>query len=189
MPGVDMIESKLQTSRENRTKEGRGMALHPRKKRRLQAGIPESIAVLVLIAMAATSALWVGSIFQPQWQAVQAKIATCELDRLAYSRDNIPDQVHLTYEYTVAGQTYHGRWDGFWPQAQSPNALPRQNLGRLLDKDFPLKVFYDPVHPAVNMLHYVQDIRPITYRRMFLAAIVLTVVYFIKVYPSWKMRR
>jgi len=164
------------------------MGLHPRKKSHISFGPPETLALVAVIVVGATAALWLHALYEPSWQSTPATQYACELSRLAYSRDNIPDQVHLRYEYTVEKKAYEGCWDGFWPQAQSPNALARENLSQLQEGRFPLKVFYDPQNPAVNRIHYAQSLRPTTYLRLFIIALVLTASYLLKIYPAWKLR-
>ncbi len=93
--------------------------------------------------------------------------------------------MELTYAYSAYGQAFTGNWKGFWPQVHSPNALPHSELGRLQTGES-LKVYYDPVRPSESILHHTGSIRPATYGRVTIVALLLVLAYLGGVYPRWK---
>ena len=158
-----------------------------RRKKHLKVGAPEAVAGLLFALVLLPAVLWWGANLQPAWSRVAGYVVACDLTHHAYSQDKWPDEVQLTYAYTVNGHPYTGRYQGAWPQAHSPNAMPKQELRKLQERDFPVLIFYDPTDPAHSMLHYTSSLQPVTYQRLTIAALVLALAYFIKVYPAWRL--
>lgn len=159
-----------------------------RKRRHYRLGAPDMLAVLLLGTAVLCAALWARSDALPPWERALGAVVECQLVKRAHSVSPDPDQVRLSYEYTVDGRTYRGAWNGFWPQAYSPNALPVSQLDRLRQKGYPLTVFYDPLNPAVNALHRVEDLRPYYYRWFLFGGLAAILLYFCGLYPRWKRR-
>lgn len=164
---------------------GGRMGLHQRNKRQLRFGLAELVALLlVLLALAPALLYWRASL-EPAWRQTVGTVVASSIDPVEYSRDPRSRQVELTYEYTAHGQSFTGNWQGFWPQVHSPNALPHSQMDRL-KPGHTLKVYFDPVQPSENLLHYTGSIRPATYGRITMGALVLVLAYFVAVYPRWR---
>ena len=164
------------------------MGFHQRKPKWNALGLPEWTAFGVLLLALTPVLLWWGTMLRPDWQVIPGQVLYCSLKELAYDRDPLPDEVALTYQYHVLGKMYIGHWQGFWPQRQSPNALPKSELKKLCQHRYPLQVFYDPAEPSRSTLHFSGSVQPITYRRLSLVAIAGTLFFLFRVYPSWKSR-
>ncbi len=158
------------------------------RKRRFKASVPEAVGMALLAVVLCAAALWLRASPRPDWQQTAARVVYCDLFNRAYSNSALPDQVHLTYQYTAFGRTYTDSWEGFWPQGQSPNALPVQELGVLREKGYPLSISFDPLNPAKNMLHYTGAFNTAGYKRITIIAFLVMIVYLVKVYPAWKYR-
>ena len=160
-----------------------------RRKRKLRFRAPELVALLLVAMTVLSAALWARENFQPNWQKSSAVVMYGDVYRRSYSESAIPDQVHVTYRYDALGQTYTDFWDGFWPQAHSPNALTTEKLSDLRQHGYPLSIVFDPTDPARNVLHYTGTDYARTYERIGFVALILAMAYLVKVYPTWKWHR
>ena len=167
---------------------GKAMSLK-RRKRKFHFRPPELVAFFVVGIAVISAALWAHENFQPNWQESPAVVTYGDVYNRSYSASAIPDQVHVTYQYDVLGQTYTDIWNGYWPQAGSPNALATERLPNLRQRGYPLSIVFDPANPARNVLHYAGTDYAQTYERIGLAAMLLALGYLAKVYPAWKWRR
>jgi hypothetical protein len=159
-----------------------------RRKKRLRIRAPELIALLIVGLALIATALWLQGNFKPNWQDSVAIVTYGDVYKRAYSPDPTPDQVHLTYQYSAQGKTYTDFWEGYWPKAHSPNALPTERLRELCQSGHLLAIVFDPTDPTRNILHYTGNDYTKTYERIGLAAILLALAYMLKVYPTWKLR-
>jgi len=163
------------------------MALQQRK-RRQKAGLPEFVAVILVCAAALPALAWWHSSARPAYRRVRGRILECEIRLTHYNATKDLNKVKLAYEYTLGGNTYSGQWQGFWPAAESPNALPPEQIEALHDNSFPLVVLYKPGHPSQSILHYADHGVPRLYAGLALGALLLAVLYFALFYPAWKQR-
>lgn len=163
------------------------MALR-RRKREFTFRAPEFVALFLVGTAVICAALWARENFQPNWHESSAFVTYGDIYNRAYSGSTIPDQVHVTYQYSALGQTYTDHWDGYWPQAHSPNALAPEKLIDLCQRGYALSIVFDPTNPARNVLHYAGTDYAYTYERIGLVAILLALGYLIRVYPAWKWR-
>ena len=163
------------------------MALQQRK-RRQKAGLPEFLAVVLVCAAALPALAWWHSSARPAYRRVRGRILECEIRLTHYNATKDLNKVKLAYEYSLGGNTYSGRWQGFWPAAVSPNALLPDQIEALHEKSFPLVVLYEPDDPSHSTLHYAGHGAPKLYAGVALVALVLAVLYFALFYPTWRER-
>jgi len=163
------------------------MGLQQRRGRR-EAGWPELVAVLLVGAATVPAMAWWRSHTRPAYQRATGRILDCEIRPTHYNAADHLNKVSLTYEYAAVGETHTGRWQGFWPAAKSPNALPPARLDALRAGSFPLVVLYDPTDPARSTLHYASPGAAKLYGGLALLAVVLALLYVALLYPAWKAR-
>lgn len=159
------------------------------KRRHIRYGIPDAVALGLIVLVVLCAVVWAQSNLEPAWDQAPGSVVACELIKREYGGAAEPEQVRLTYEYHVQGHAYTGNWEGFWPQAHSPNALPRSELAQLRTAGFPLTVAFNPADPAMNVLHRDAKTKPQFYPWLTLGLLGITVVYLLRIYPLWKRPR
>lgn len=156
------------------------------KRRHVRYGVPDATALGLIILAILSAVMWARSNLRPAWEQVSGTVVSCDLVKREYGNSSEPEQVRLSYRYEVQGRSYTGSWDGFWPQANSPNALPRSELARLRSNGYPLTVAYDPDNPAMNSLHRGANTKKQFYPWITAGLLGIAAVYFLRIYPRWK---
>lgn len=164
------------------------MSLHTHKVRS-QPGLAE-FATVAIVAIAVLFML-AGPVARPgtDWQRAEGRVKSVYTSAHPTHPDGKPRRVQLVYQYDADGLTYTGEWDGEWPEAHSPNALLAGDLDRLRERDYPLKVLYDPVDPSVSNIHGTGNRLPAWWLRLSLGLAMLAMWHTFVVYPSWKLRK
>jgi len=107
------------------------------------------LAAGIAVGLAAVFGLGDGA----SWQVTQGIVDSAHRFGPASTALITSQLVRVEYHYQVGGQQYADSWEGDWPNAYSPNALTKQEIGALSRPGFPLLVWYDPSNPAQNQLH------------------------------------
>lgn len=163
------------------------MGLHQRRKLQ-RPGFPEAAALFLIVLTALPALLWVQENVRPSKTATVGRVTQCDITLTHYNATDLRQKVSLDYAYDVGGTTYHGHFEGLWPQAHSPNALIGDDVNRLRNAGFPLQVFYDPRNPRYASIHEAVEVTRTQYARISLAALAVTLLYCVYVYPNWKER-
>lgn len=158
------------------------------RKRHIRYGAPDAIALGLIALVMLCAALWARANLRPDWEQAAGTVVSCDLVKREYGAVTGPEQVRITYQYDVHGRPYTSSWEGFWPQANSPNALPQPELPKLRVPGYTLSVAYDPDNPAVNLLHRSAQVTWQFYPWLTLGLLGLVVVYLLRIYPLWKRR-
>jgi len=160
-----------------------------RQSRQFQkVGIPEIVVLILVGAALVTTTLWWRGNGQSTYRETEGRVVNGEIQWVHYNATDAQRIVSLTYQYTVGTTSYTGTWAGLWPEDQSPNALSSSKLDLLRTKDYPLRVFYDPVDPAQSFLHVVSGAEDQVYKGLAISACVAALAYCAGVYPAWKAR-
>ena len=162
------------------------MSLYHRARAR-RPGRPEVLAVVLLVLPAVVGLLWFTQSPYGGWQTAAGTILDCTTRLTHYNAEDNQPKVDATYEYTAGGMQYRGQWSGFWPEADSPNALPAGKLGDLRPGRS-VVVFYNPASPQESDLHYTRDDRRLLYALLFPITLFLAAAYAVNVYPMLKRR-
>jgi hypothetical protein len=163
------------------------MPLYQRR-RRLKIRFPEFLAALVLLFTAVPAGLWAYESHQADWQRATGYVQQVDFTRNSINVDRLPDLTDVRYLYTVGGASFTGHWNGAWPQAHSPDALPRTELERQLSAGRLLTVYFDPRHPEQSTLHVQGPGRIYVYQVLTGIAIVSALVFLLRAYPRLRQR-
>ncbi|NIA15765.1 MAG: DUF3592 domain-containing protein [Nitrospiraceae bacterium] len=164
------------------------MALHQR--RRLQRpGLPEFVVMLLVGLAVVPAMLWCQRNTRPEYKKTEGRVKNCEIRLTHYNADNMLSKVKLTYTYSAGPATMTGVWEGYWPSAESPNALPQNKLDLLRTENYPLVVLYDPADPSKSRLHYPGAVPHTMYGVVALTAALGVVLYLATGYPMWKKKQ
>lgn len=159
------------------------------KRSRVRWGAPEAVGLALLAVAVLCTLAWIRARQQPAWRHCAGNVVHCELVPRAYGDIDGPEKVRLSYEYAVLNRNYQGFWEGFWPQAYSPNALSYADLPRLLQQGHPLTIAYDPANPAVSSLHQAENVAADYLFWLSVATFAIGAFYLIRIYPGWRRRR
>lgn len=157
--------------------------------RRWKFGPPELVGV-ALTVLAATVPAAVIMLHRPiEWRTTTGEIVSADFRVTHYNAPSYRSKVDVAYTYKVGGVPYSGRWTGFWPDADSPNALDPGRAARRLKPGYPLRVHYNAADPTRSRLH--ERPGPFTSGYGFVAVVLvcLTIGYWALIYPAWKRRR
>lgn len=155
----------------------------PRKRRLKRPGWPEAVLALLVLAVVVPAFLWLQADLATPWERTGGQVVEGEVIPTHYNAERYDEKVSLSYEYTVAGVPYSGRYEGFWPPAGTVNALPHDELKVLERPGYPLIVFYDPRQPARSNIHRQSSFWKNVYAVWFIAALGVTLLYLVRVYP------
>lgn len=128
------------------------MSLHTHKTRN-RPGPADALCALLAAGIALILAVAFALGDGDSWQLTQGIVDHAHRFGPASTALMTSQLVRVEYHYQVAGREYADSWEGDWPDAYSPNALPESELGALSRPGFPLLVWYDPSDPARNHLH------------------------------------
>lgn len=154
--------------------------------RQYRFGLPEFTGAMLVISLIA---LGIGSLLTntaPVWIETSGRIVSCTITNTHYNAVDTQPKVTLTYAYEVGDNNYSQRWEGFWPDIYSPNALAPSAIESLKDPEHPLLVLYNPENSAESSIHGVPNRRHIAYTWATGISALLTFFYFVRVYPHWK---
>jgi len=87
------------------------MGLH-QKKRTLKPGLPECVGLALLVWATVSAAFWLKERGQAGWEETQAQIVS--ISPPSDGREETTTQGVVTYQYTVAGETFSGQLQGRW---------------------------------------------------------------------------
>lgn len=158
------------------------------RRRSLKMRFPEVLAALVLLLTLVPAGLWAYEGQQPVWQKATGFVKSVGFTRNTTNVDRLPDLVDISYLYTVGGTTLTGYWDGPWPQAHSPDAIPRAQLEQDLRAGRILTVYFDPQMPERNTLHVNGSGRIHIYQALTGIAIVAALAFLLRGYPKLRDR-
>lgn len=161
------------------------MSLH-RKKSFLRPGLPELSGAALLVGTLFCCVLWLVSAARPEWIETGGTVLYCEIRPTHYNAQDYRPKVDVTYEYLVGSVRFEGRWDGFWPELDSPNALLPEQLDLLKEEGHPLVILYNPDDPTESSPHYPFPNDRMIYASLIAAGVLATGLYFIFVYPAWR---
>ena len=160
-----------------------------RHHRRQRVGLPESVVLGLLFLSAGCAVLWWQAEQVDEWRQTTGRVLSCTIETTHYNATDYAHRVDLTYSYTAAGVPLVGEWAGFWPQGESPNALPNDRIEELTDKGRTVVVLYHPNDITNTRLHNV----PVGIKRVYVAGavgfLVSLLLYCGVVYPKWKASR
>ncbi len=163
------------------------MALH--QNRQLgKVGLPEFLALALLGFAALAVTLWWQGSGQPAHAQTDGRVVEGNVKLVHYNATDTRKKVSLTYEYSVGANAYTSSWTGFWPEDNSPNALPPDKLEDLCVKGRPLMVLYDPLSPSDSLLFQVGSGGEALRQGMAVGACVLALLYCGVLYPAWRAR-
>lgn len=161
------------------------MGFH-RRKHRDRLRLPEYLALFLVACVVASAALWWRAHNHSAWLQTGGRVVEGRVVPSHYNAQPVDPRVELDYTYTAGGMVHRGRWTGFWPVENSPNALPESRYAELFTEGYPLTVYYEAGNPGKGELHRSagEGATVLAVATVFLAAV--TCVYLFRVYPSWR---
>jgi len=147
--------------------------------------LPEALAAAVLILAVAATAWWLRDVNQPEWQQTMGTVRGFVRQSTHYNAPDYQEKVYVTYEYSAETIQHTGKWEGFWPETESPNALPAERLAELAETGNPLVVFFDPRDPARSRLHGGASDRSLALALLAFGTFALALAYCGVIYPKW----
>ncbi len=145
----------------------------PQKRHLRRPGVAEALALGVL---------WWQTHALLAWQLAQGVITDVAIEPTHYNAIDVRNKVSVSYSYEVGDADYDGYWQGFWPEAGSPNALASHEI-YLLDEGRAITVLYDPSAPANNELHFTGSAASVQYAMLFVVGLIACMFYMTRVYP------
>ena len=153
-----------------------------RKRRAL--GMPEVVGLLLVAAVVVPAWLWWRDTIVGHWQVTSGVVLSADVRSTHYNATDYKPVVTIKYRYSVGGDDYETVWQGLWPEAGSPNALPRDQLTQLQSPGRPLVIFYNPAEPSESSPHESAPFRQITYASVTVLAACVVGWYFLRVFPG-----
>ena len=150
--------------------------------------LPEFVTLVLVGSATVVATFWWQANVQPRYRQVVGRILSCDIRLTHYNATGDLNKVSLTYEYTVGPATYTGSWAGSWPHAQSPNALPANEIDMLKTKDRPITVLFSPDNPGNSLLHYPDQGASRIYGVIALCTLFAAILYCCTIYPAWRSR-
>jgi hypothetical protein len=163
------------------------MALH-RSKRRAPLGLAEFIGLCSLALATAFVTMWWQEDHAPAYWRSDGRVIEGKVVLTHYNSTDLRSKVSITYEYMAEGATYTKSWSGFWPDDNSPNALPENRINELCEKGHPLIVLYDRQNPSEGILHPVGSGGVAIRQAMAVVSCVWALAYCVVLYPTWRLR-
>lgn len=160
----------------------------PKIKRRRALGVPEFVGLLLVAVVVAPAWLWWRDVLVGSWQITSGSVVACEVRNTHYNAADYRPVVTLHYHYMVAGQELEGVWQGLWPEAGSPNALPRDQLPQLQSPGRPLVIYFNPANPVESSPHEGAPLRQIAYASITVLGVCVVLWYFLRVFPGLAAR-
>lgn len=132
--------------------------------------------------------LWWSSREEETWLETSGRTLDCEMRMVHRNAETDLMKVTLTYEYSAMGMTLQNTWVGHWPKANSPNALPEQDVPLLQQAGYPLTILYNPDDPSKSRLHYVPAELPIVYMILATLLTAAALIFVFGTYPRLRSR-
>lgn len=149
-------------------------------------GLPEYVAIVLMVAALTSLSLWWASGIFISWKVTQGEILSARIESTHANSQNYPTKVSVAYRYDVNGAVLTSTWEGFWPSAQSPNALPPAGLGVLTQRGHRLTVLYDMHNPRISRLHYTSQDHQLFYALLSAVLLGTVMLYGLRIYPVWR---
>ena len=153
-----------------------------------RVGLAEFVAVLLMTLAAVAVTLWWQGRRGPEYLQAEGRVLEGNAKLTHYNATDMRQKVTITYEYMAAGNTYTGSWSGFWPEDDSPNALPSDRFQELCVRGHPLVVMYDPEDPSTSILHPPGRGAEAFRQGFAMAGCALAILYCAILYPAWRLR-
>ncbi len=157
--------------------------------RHWRPGAPEAVGTILILFVVFAALLTWQAANVPPWPHTAGRVLSCSITSIHYNAEPNDTKVSLTYEYSVNGQTYAGRWEGLWPTTGTPNALPQDRVHELEEPGRRIYVYYDPRNPAVSRLEDGSRDFLLVYAGLFVVLLILLLMYLVRVYPAWRLAR
>lgn len=142
--------------------------------------------VCVAALAIAPATVWWKQQFKPDWKQTAGHITSSEIQRVQYTPRDYRPITKVSYEYSVGFANYTGKFDGFWPEVNSPNALPAEDIDSLKTPKREVIVFYDPANAARSTLHPVGSGASPLWIVLALTGMCIAAAYTFLVYPAWR---
>ena len=159
---------------------------HRVRRSRKKVGWPEVWLVCSIALAIAPVTVWWRQHYKPEWKKTSGHITSSEFSRAQYNAQENRTKTKVSYEYLVGMAKYAGRFDGYWPESGSPNALAPTEIDTLKEPQREVFVFYNPADPARSTLH--PDANGVSPLWIVLIAACLCIAgaYTFVVYPAWR---
>jgi len=155
-----------------------------RRKRRIQKpGVPEAVAVLLILLCLVTADSYWRQAAQPHFVETSGIVLDSSARAIDYNAAEPFTKATIAYQYTTGSSTYTASWTGSWPfSPESSEKTPPS-------KGSSISVYYDEADP-VNSTLYPPSMPTTVFRHvLFVLPFVVAVVFFVFVYPAWKKRQ
>lgn len=162
------------------------MSLH-RSRKRFRLRLPDVVGLLLAGSVVVTAILWWSAYLSPPWQTASGTVKGCGFVKSHFNAELTETRVELNYEYMANGVLFRGAWTGFWPVANSPNALPADRMTQELREGRALVIFYDPTRPERSHPHTPENDLEFVFLLATLGTSLFTGFYLMKVYPRWRV--
>jgi hypothetical protein len=149
-------------------------------------GPAEFVGVALLILAAASATSWWQRSGRVSFARADGRVVEGRVAWTHYNSTDLREKVSVTYQYAVGSDSFTGTWTGFWPEDDSPNALPADRLREACEKDHPLVVSYDPASPSISYLHPAEGGGERLLRGIAVGSCVLALIYCVALYPAWR---
>ena len=134
----------------------------------------------------APATIWWGQHFTPEWKQTAGYITSSEVSRTHYNAQDYRAKANVSYEYSVGMAKYVGRFEGFWPEVGSPNALAPSEIDNLKVPKKAVVVFYDPGRVERSTLHPNSGDTSPFWIVLTAAGLCIAGAYTFFVYPAWR---
>ncbi len=121
-----------------------------------------------------------------RWQETMGRITSCDIKSIHYNAEPNRNKVTISFTYHVNEIPFQGSWSGMWPVADSPNALGDEEITRLKDKGYLLRVYYDARNPEIHRIHDLVDTKRYVFSILSVLGSLALIYYLVKIYPAWK---
>lgn len=163
------------------------MALHQRRRRR-RLHWADFVAAGLLTVSLAPFLVWLGEARLGAWTPVAGVLESASFHRYASNVDRLPDEVVVAYRYEAGGLGHTGQWQGPWPVAYSPDAIPRESQEALLTSGRTLTVYHDPLLMGRSTLHTPHPRQSAFLPVVSCVAFPLTLAALRRAYPRFRRR-
>lgn len=157
-----------------------------RRGRRARVGLPEFVLAVLVCLSVVSLTVWAVRSGTSAWVLTEGQLTSCQIVYPHYNAVDSPPRVSVGYTYSGPDRRYEGRWEGYWPEAESPNALPASRLGELNAANYPVLVYINLGNPAEHALHTVPKLALGVYGSVSAALSLVTFLYVVRVYPRWR---
>ncbi|HRI88299.1 MAG TPA: DUF3592 domain-containing protein [Candidatus Hydrogenedentes bacterium] len=114
--------------------------MHRSRRSHRKFGWPEFWFLVLVASVIGSATIWWQQHLRPKWRETAGVI----LEWQGSSAGANAKKANVTYEYTVGLTKYTGKFDGFWPEMGTPNAIARDRIGEMPKPGAKIVVYYDP---------------------------------------------